>query len=122
MRHGGRERGEGKGSVIFWLLFLGMGAFVGMQVVPTKVATMQLKDYAEELCRFEPRKSGEFYQNALFNRAKDLDLPVEKKQIKVDKTLRRAKIEIEFPVTVDLLVTDYVWNIRIYLDRDIFLM
>ncbi len=121
-RDSGAQRGEGKGTVIFWLLVLVVGVLVGKQVVPVQIAKMELKDYAEELCQLSPRGTADEYRRQIFRKAKDLRLPVEPKDIKVEKNLRRAVIEINFPVVIDLFVTEYTWNIEIFLDRDIFLM
>lgn len=116
------QKGEGKAGCIFWILLLGIGVFTAWQMVPPKIADMQLKDYVEELAQLEPRKSGEWFQTAIFNRAKDLDIPLEKKNIKVDKTLRRVQVEMSYTVKIDFLVTTYDWKFEHKLERDIFLM
>lgn len=116
------QRGEGKVGCVFWLLLMAIGVYTGWQMIPPKIADMQLKDYVEELAQLEPRRSGEWYQNAIMNRAKDLEIPLTKKGLKVDKTLRRVRVEIEYVVPINFIVTTYEWKFEHKLDRDIFLM
>lgn len=117
-----KQTGEIQIGAIFWIVLLIAGAVYGKEYVPLKIATMQLKDYAEELCQLSPRGTAEEYRDAIFSRATQLDLPVEKKDIKITKSLKRAVIEIEFQATLDLIVTERVSTIEIFVDRDIFLM
>lgn len=116
------QKGEGKAGCIFWLLLLGIGVFTAWQMVPPKIADMQLKDYVEELAQLEPRKSGEWFEQAILNRAKDLEIPLKKNDLKVDKTLRRVKVEMTYIVPIDFIVTTYKWKFEHKLERDIFLM
>jgi len=116
------QRGEGKAGCIFWILVLGIGVFTAWQMVPPKIADMQLKDYVEELAQLEPRKSRDWFETAILNRAKDLDIPLKKQDLKVDKTLQRVKVEMSYVVEVDFIVTTYKWKFEHKLERDIFLM
>ena len=116
------QKGEGKAGCIFWILLMGIGIFTAWQMVPPKIADMQLTDYIEELAQLEPRRSGDWFENAIMNRARDLEIPLDKKKLKVDKTLRRVKVELEYVVPINFIVTTYEWRFEHKLDRDIFLM
>ena len=116
------QAGEGKVGFIFWILVLGLLIMVGMQIIPVKIATAQLKDHMEEMAQLQPRADARHFRREILKRAQDLDLPVEKKQIEVDKRPNRIIMTVEMTVPVDLVVTSHEWNIRIHVDRDLFLM
>ena len=114
-------RGEGKAGCIFWTL---LAIFVGLaatRVVPVQVAKMQLEDEMKDLAMTKPRKPASYFEKRILDRAKELDLPVEKRNIKVDKRRDRVIMNVEFTVVVDLVFVDYPWNVKLRLDRDLFL-
>lgn len=117
-----RQAGEGKLGFLFWMLVLGMLLLAGFRVIPVKIATAQLKDHMEELAQLSPRGDSRYFSREIYNRARELDLPVEKKNIKVDKRPNRVIMDVDMKVPVDLLVTTYDWQIKIHVDRDLFLM
>ncbi|MEM8998253.1 MAG: hypothetical protein AAGF23_25950, partial [Acidobacteriota bacterium] len=88
---------------------------------PVQVAKMQLADYMEEMALTEPRKSVRFFERRIMERADELDLPVEKRDIEIRKTNKRIVMDVEFTIVFDFVVMDYPWNFKIHLDRDIFL-
>ena len=114
------QRGEGKVGCAFWLLLLFIAALVGFRMIPVKIATMQLEDYVKELAMTETRRPQAFFEKKIAQRARELNLPVPKDKIKVQKTRRRVIVDIQFAVPLDFFVYKRDWNIRIYLDRDIY--
>ncbi len=109
-----RRRESGKidfGLIIFILLLAGLIYFL-FQYVPPKVNAMQFKD---EMNKFNTdpdyklrRLSEEQVQDILLQKAKDLKLPIEKKDIKVSRIEQDFKIEVSFQVPIDLkIITIY---------------
>ena len=115
-------RGEGKAGCIFYILLTFVVAYAAMKVIPVQVDKMQLEDYMRELALHNPRKRADWFERRIKDRADELELPVERKNIKVKKSSKRVKMDVKFTVMVDLLVTDYAWNVSIHIDREIFLM
>ena len=114
-------RGEGKLGCIMWSAILLVVSFLALKVVPVQVAKMQLADFAEEMALTQPRQSVRDFERRILERADELDLPVEKRDIQIKKNNKRIIIDIEFTVVLDLVIMEYPWNTSIYLDRDIFL-
>ncbi len=116
------QRGEGKAGCIIWVLLLLVGGLAAWRMVPPKIADMQLRDHVDEISKLEPRKDGDWFRTSIYNRAKDLGIPLKKKDIKVDKTLRRVQVEMEYTVQLNFFVTVREWKFAHKLERDIFLM
>ncbi|MEM1202035.1 MAG: hypothetical protein AAGN66_02275 [Acidobacteriota bacterium] len=113
-------KGEGKlGCIIYVLLTFAIG-FSAYKFVPLQVAKMELTDYMKEIALHNPRKKADWFERRIKDRAEDLGLPVERKNIKVKKG-KRIVIDVNYTVIVDLLITDYAWNVKIHMDREIFL-
>jgi hypothetical protein len=117
-----RQRGEGKAGCVFWILLLVAGVVVGLKIIPIEIAKGQLKDHIAELAQFQPHRTADFYQTAIFGRAQELGLPIEKKAIKVNKGPERIIVDIDVRVPVDLIVTTIQYRVRIFIDRDIFII
>lgn len=116
------SRGEGKlGCIMYSLVFFAV-IMVAYNFIPMKIATMQLEDHMKELAMHEPRKDEKFFRKSILERADELRLPVEKKHIKVKKSTKRVVMDVNFPIVIDLMVTDYRWDVKLHLDREIFLM
>lgn len=116
------QRGEGKIGCIFWLIGMLIFGMVLMKVVPTKMAVMQLEDHMLELAKTQPRKSQAFFEKSIIRRSEELRLDLTKKNVKVKKYKERVVMDVQFDVPVDLLVTTYIWNVKINVDRDLFLI
>ncbi|MEO1365533.1 MAG: hypothetical protein AAFX50_00020 [Acidobacteriota bacterium] len=96
-------------------------AFLSLKVVPVQIAKMQLADFMEEMALTQPRQSVRVFERRIMERADELDLPVEKRDIEIRKTSKRIVMDVEFTIVFDLVVTDYPWTFKIHLDRDVFL-
>ncbi len=122
MRFGKVQRGEGKAGCIFWLLILGVGLLAGFRFVPAKIADIQLLDHVDELAKLYPRKDARFFRTEIFKRADELRIPLDKKEIKVDKTQHRVRVKYEYEVVMDFIFFEYVWKRKHDFERDIFIM
>ena len=114
-------RGEGKLGCIMWGGLVLVVAFMALKVVPIQVAKMQLADFMEEMALTTPNQPVRVYERRILERAAELDLPVEKRDIVIKKTNKRIIMDVEFTVILDLLVMEKPWTFKIYLDRDIFI-
>lgn len=115
-------KGEGKAGCIFWGLLVVVVAFLAFKVVPLQIAKMQLEDTMKEMAMAGARKNSQWFENEIMARAKNLDIPLERKNVKVQKSSRRVVMDVEWTVVLDLIVTDYPLQMSIHLDREIFLM
>ena len=115
-------RGEGKAGCIFYALLALVVGVIALRAVPVQVAKMQLQDYMKELAMTSPRQNSAFFRDRIMKRARDLDIPLKEKDIKINKSSRRVVMDVKYTVVLDLVVTEYPWNLEIRLDREIFLM
>ena len=118
----GTQRGEGTAGCLFWILILIVVGMVSAKVIPVKIAKMQLKDHMNEIAQRHQWKNSDWFERSIYRRARDLDLDVKRNQIKVRKSDRRVRMDVEFRVPLDFGFYTYVWDVHISLDRDIFLM
>ena len=117
-----RQRGDSKLGCVLWLLLLAIVGYIGYQVIPVKIKDMQLKDHMEELAQRSPRATARQFSESIHKRALELGLPVEKKNIRVEKNMRRARMQVEYVVQVNIIVTTIDWSFNHDLERDIFII
>lgn len=120
MRTVGTQRGESKIGCIFWILLGLLFILVAVKIVPIKIAAMKLEDHMVELAMTQGKQGKGFFEREIYNKAKYLELPVSRKQIKVKKFPERVIMDVEFTVPVEVLTIDHDWNIKIHVDRDVF--
>ncbi len=118
----GLQSGEGRSGCIFWTLIALLFALFASEVAPVKMASMKLEDFMKELAMTQPRRPKEFFESEIFNKARSLDLEIPRKQIRVKKYHERVVMDVEFSAPVEVLGFAFDWDVKIHVDRDIFLM
>lgn len=105
------ERGEGRIGLFIALALLGAVVFVGMKIIPVRINSYEFLDFMREQARFgsAERDSKNIYDRVL-KKAIDLDLPLDKKNLKVERTTTEMVISAKFEVPIDLKVTTYVYK------------
>lgn len=109
------QRGEGKLGLLFWLLFFGAGLYFAVQTIPVKIAVYEFNDFLEKETRFHvTRSSGQFspaaLQKAILEKAEELEIPLDKKQITIKRRGKKVHTDVNYSVTVDLSVYEWVWR------------
>lgn len=120
MRRRSGQSGEGNLGCIFWLLILVVIGMILWKAVPVKVATAELYDYSVELTKFSAKASGEELKRRILNKAKELNLPLNPKQVEIEKTKDRVRIRLNYMVPLDFPGYTYEWKIEEEIDRPIF--
>ncbi len=116
------QLGESRVGCIVWTLLAIVFALVASKVVPVKMASMKLEDHMKELAMTQPRGTKEFFEREIFNRSRALDLDIPRKQIRVKKYPERVIMDVEFTAPIEVLSFNFDWDVKIHVDRDIFLM
>ena len=114
-------RGEGKLGCIIWLIVLLLAGLVAYEAIPVKLASTQLYDYMDDQARFGARASASALQARVLRRAKELDLPVTKKDLTVTKAGGIIRMRCKFTVPVSVLGFTYDWEFDLKVDRQIFI-
>jgi hypothetical protein len=123
MRRRTAERGEGKLGCIFWFVVLAIGAMIAWKAVPVKMHSAELYDYMDELARFSAAKdTPEQLQKKILTKAFELDLPLDKDHVHVEKMGERVKMTASYTVPLEFPGYTYHWNFDFQLDRQLFLI
>jgi ABC-type transport system involved in cytochrome bd biosynthesis fused ATPase/permease subunit len=101
----GAQRGEGRFKAIAYAAIVVFAAFAAFKLLPPYIAEYQLSDKMQEQARFAVvnRYSEEKIRDTIFKEAQDLDVPIEKEQIKVLANPSVVRISLDYTVPVDLL-------------------
>lgn len=110
-----RERGEGRIGLIIAILLVAVCVYVGIKVIPLKVALFNFSDKIEQKLQ---RASWRTYDQAkeetlAFVREQALytGYPVDKFSVRMPAPVTGEMIVIvDWEIPVDLAVTDYVWK------------
>lgn len=116
------RRGEGKLGCIIWTALL--LAFVGIcwKIIPVKLRSTELYDFMEEQAMFAGSAKPAKLKKAIVNRAKDLDLPVKDKNIKVERRGGRIRMKCTYTVPIEFPGYTYMWEFEHIVDRPVFVV
>jgi hypothetical protein len=118
-----RQSGEGIMGCIVWLVLLAAIALVLIKMLPVKIASAELADFLVEQAKFAGRgTTAAGVQQAIYDKAVTLNLPVAKKDIEVYLTAGRIIMKCKYSVSVDLIVYTYVWEFKHEENRPIFII
>lgn len=105
------ERGEGRIGLMLALGMLGMGVFLGAKIIPVRINAYEFRDFIQQECRFAAtRNHDEEIYKRIFDKAKELRLPLDKKHLKLERSLREMVITASYEQTIDLKFTKYVYK------------
>jgi hypothetical protein len=105
------ERGEGRIGLIVALALLGAGIFLGVKIIPVRVNAYEFRDFVQEECRFAATRhnDADIYKR-IVDKARSLDIPLDKRNLKLERTTREMIISAKYEQTIDLKFTKYVFR------------
>ncbi len=115
------ERGEGNLGCVFWLLVLGLAVLIAVKMVPVKIASSQLYDYMEEQAKFAGSASPENLAKGILGKAKELELPLSKEDLRVERVGDNIRMRADFTVPVEFPGYTYMWHFTHEVNRPIFI-
>jgi hypothetical protein len=100
------QRGESRFKAIAYTAVVVFGVFAAFKLLPPYIAEYQLADKMQEQARFAivNRYNEEQIRQTIFKEAQDLDVPIQKEDIKVLANPSVVRISLDYTVPVDLLV------------------
>jgi hypothetical protein len=105
------ERGEGRLGTMFALALLVVMIYLGFKVVPVMINSYTLKDFMEEEARFASvRRDDEEIRTRVFNKARELELPISKEMIHTERTNARFDISVAYAVPIVTPVYTYQYK------------
>jgi len=109
--HRNSERGEGKAGFFIALAIIGIAAFLGVKIIPVRVNAYEFRDYIDEECRFAAvRGSDAEVTKRILDKARELEIPLDKKKLKLDRTRSHMTIAASYEQPIDLKLTTYVYK------------
>ena len=114
-------RGEGRVGCIIWLLVLVAVAVVLWEAVPIKIRTVDFYDHLGDQAKFAQRSTAEAMRKSIMNRAKELEIPLDPKDLTIAKSDQRVRIECSYTVPVELPGYTYDWHFHHLIDEPIFI-
>jgi uncharacterized membrane protein len=107
------ERGEGRLGVVIWLLLMAAGIFVAVRTIPTRMAVLELHDYADAQVQhagtMSKVKSDEVIKTIL-QKAKELEIPLTKDDLDLDVRPNDLRMTMKHRIVINLEVYEWVWD------------
>jgi hypothetical protein len=104
------ERGEGRLGTLFGLCLLLTTIYLGYKVLPVLINAYAFRDYIEQESRFAAlAKKDEDVAKRVLRKAQELELPVNAKNIRVERTPTHFDIAVNYSVPIETPVYTYVW-------------
>ena len=100
------ESGKITIKTILSLAFLAAVIFTAVKTIPVYVNNYELRDYVENQTPFwlTQRATAEAIQKNILAKAADLDLPLEKDDLKISANQNNVTVNVDYQVPVDLKV------------------
>jgi hypothetical protein len=105
------ERGEGRLGTLFALVLFAVMVYLGFKVVPVMINSYAFKDFIEEEARFASvRRDDEEIRTRVFNKARELDLPITQEMIHTERSNARFDIAVNYTVPIVTPVYTYQYK------------
>lgn len=110
------QRGEGNFGCIVWLIILLIAVLFAWKAVPVKIASAELYDYMIEQAKFGHNAKPDQIKRRILHKAKELRLPLDAKNLKVERIGDNIRMHAEYTVPVEY--PGYTWNWKFEHDVD----
>src|SRR5262245_25723079 len=105
------ERGEGRLGTFFALTLLVVMIYLGFKVLPVMINSYAFKDFMEEEARFASvRRDDDEIRTRVYNKARELQLPITMEMIKTDRSNSRFDIAVSYSVPIVTPVYTYQYK------------
>ncbi len=105
------QTGEGRVGFAIAVVIVGVSAFLGLKIIPVRIAAYEFRDVMREEARYGAvRDSDQEVHKRIMNRAAEMEIPLEKKNLKVSRNSHEIRITATYKQPIDLKVTTYVFK------------
>jgi hypothetical protein len=117
-------RGAIKIGCIIWLALVGVLAHMAYVIIPVKVKTSTFYDFMQEEAAFGSIRDAKQLQKELIAKAKELDVPVNEDNLKINRTRADISIEAHYSITLEFFNgwKKYEWKFDQVVNRPTFLV
>jgi hypothetical protein len=95
---------------------------IAAKLIPIKIQSAELYDFMEEQAMFAGRKKPDEIKKLILRRAKELELPLEKKNLSVERRAGRVRMRATYTVPVELPGYTFEWDFEHIIDRPVFVV
>jgi len=111
MKRRNGQKGEGRLGLVVAILVVGVVAFLGVKLLPARVAAYEFKDHIREEARYGAvRDSDKEVHKRIMGHAASLEIPLEAKNLQVTRNPKAIVITAKYEQAIDLKVTTYVFK------------
>ena len=112
MKRRNGQRGEGRRvGLAIAVVVVGVSAFLGLKIIPVRVAAYEFKDVLREEARYGAvRNSDKEVHTRIMESAAEMQIPLDKKNLKVSRNRAEIVISATYEQPIDLKVTTYVFK------------
>jgi hypothetical protein len=111
MRNGSNQRGEGRIGLLIAIIVIGVAVFVGAKVIPVRIKAYEFKDHIRQEARHAAiHKDNNKMVKRIMDKALDLELPINAKDLKVKRTNSEVIVKASFEQPIDLKFYTYVYK------------
>ncbi len=115
------QLGEGRFGFLVSVAVLILGGMIAWEYIPVRVARAELTDFITEQTKFATRLSAKQIQKNIYDKAVELNLPLELKKIQVVKAGGKIRVKVDYMVPLDFPGYTYDYHVDEETERPIFL-
>lgn len=109
-----RERGDGKLGVLMAIALLGVGIFLAVKFIPVRITAYEFRDFVQQECRYAAVHPDDgAVAKRILDKAHELEIPLNKRDLKVQRTPSEMIITCSYEKPIDLKVTKYIYRFAI---------
>jgi len=116
------RHGQGKVGCVLWLVVLLAVVGVAAKLIPVKIRSAELYDFMEEQAMFAARTGTEEVKKRILLRAEELEIPLDKKNLSVERRAGRVRMRATYTVPIELPGYTFEWSFEHILDRPVFVV
>jgi len=107
------ERGELKAQIIFTFAFFGLVLYLGFKFVPVYIAAYDFDSAMKTQAQYSgSQKPDGTIMKELLAKAAELELPIKKENIKIQRTASKLTIRADYTVPVATFFFTYQWRFQ----------
>ena len=103
-------RGEGRTGCVLWLLFVGLVAYLLIEIVPVRISAGQFTDAMQEQATFAATHQNPQIYRELLEKADELKLPIRRDQLTITRTRESIQIEAHYVVPIEFFGGLYTYT------------
>lgn len=105
------QRGEGRVGLLIALIVVAVAAFVGIKIIPVRIDAYEFHDVLREEARYGAvRNDDEAVAKRILDRARELEIPLQAKDLTVSRTRSEMIITAKYEQVIDFKVKQYVYK------------